>query len=161
VQHPDTLTSVYCLAHLLHAMKRYAEAARLYQRAYSGRVKQLSFQHTRTIACGKRLSAPQQEAKRAGLVDDRDLARRGKGAIINTAAAENAFVLVSEQQAERYKQRGLRISLLARMKESNGTAHYGMSNISLSMKSVGLAVRHGALQQVWHLNKLRNTRQVP
>ena len=33
VQHPDTLTSVYCLAYLLHMQKRYVEAGELYQRA--------------------------------------------------------------------------------------------------------------------------------
>ncbi|KAF2820914.1 hypothetical protein CC86DRAFT_238954, partial [Ophiobolus disseminans] len=52
VRHPDTLTSVYCLAHLLHTLKRYAEAAELYQCAYDGRVQMLGPQHPRTIACG-------------------------------------------------------------------------------------------------------------
>ncbi|KAF2733217.1 tetratricopeptide repeat domain protein, partial [Polyplosphaeria fusca] len=60
--HPDTLTSVYCLAHLLHTTRRYTEAAELYQRAYDGRVRSLGPQHPRTIACGKHFSALQREA---------------------------------------------------------------------------------------------------
>ena len=38
VQHPDTLTSVYCLAYLLHMTKRYImlKAAELFQRAHEG-----------------------------------------------------------------------------------------------------------------------------
>ena len=41
VQHPDTLTSVYCLAYLLHMAKRYIEAAELYQRACEGYIQEL------------------------------------------------------------------------------------------------------------------------
>jgi tetratricopeptide (TPR) repeat protein len=37
-QHPDTLTSICCLDFLLHTLRRYAEAAELYQRACDGRI---------------------------------------------------------------------------------------------------------------------------
>ncbi|EMD91637.1 hypothetical protein COCC4DRAFT_111584, partial [Bipolaris maydis ATCC 48331] len=43
--HPNTLTSVYCLAHLDHTTRRYLEAAELYQRAYHGRIWTLGSQH--------------------------------------------------------------------------------------------------------------------
>jgi hypothetical protein len=56
-RHPHTLTSVYCLALLLHTTKRYAEATELYQRAYNGHVQTLGPQHPHTIACGNSLLA--------------------------------------------------------------------------------------------------------
>ena len=34
--HPDTLTSVCCLAFLFHSQKKYDDASMLYQRAFAG-----------------------------------------------------------------------------------------------------------------------------
>jgi tetratricopeptide (TPR) repeat protein len=62
VHHPDTLTSVYCLAHLLHTMKRYTEAEELYHRAYNRYVQKRGPQHPDMIACTNYLSAVQEEA---------------------------------------------------------------------------------------------------
>ncbi|KAJ8112893.1 hypothetical protein OPT61_g4848 [Boeremia exigua] len=61
-RHPDTLTSVYCLAHLLHTLRQYAEAAELYQQACDSRTEQLGPNHPRTIACRNHFAALQQEA---------------------------------------------------------------------------------------------------
>jgi tetratricopeptide (TPR) repeat protein len=61
VRHPHTLSSVYCLADLLHTTKRHAEATELYQCAYDGYVQTLGPQHPHTIACGNRFLALQQE----------------------------------------------------------------------------------------------------
>jgi tetratricopeptide (TPR) repeat protein len=62
VRHPDTLTSVYCLADLLHTTKRYAEATELYHRVCDGYTTQLGPDHPRTVACQKHFAAMQQEA---------------------------------------------------------------------------------------------------
>ncbi|KAF2176095.1 hypothetical protein K469DRAFT_646230, partial [Zopfia rhizophila CBS 207.26] len=50
-EHPDTLTSVYCLAHLLAHLHRYDEALSLYQRASSGYITTLGPDHPTTRAC--------------------------------------------------------------------------------------------------------------
>ena len=44
-KHPDTLTSVYCLAHLLHQKKDYAMAITLYERAHSSYISVLGSSH--------------------------------------------------------------------------------------------------------------------
>jgi hypothetical protein len=56
VDHPSTLTSVYCLAHLLANQRRYDEADLLYKRACTGRKKVLGDDHPRTRACLKHYS---------------------------------------------------------------------------------------------------------
>jgi hypothetical protein len=66
-QHPDTLTSIYCLAYLLHKQKRYIEASELYQRACDGYQQKLSPQHPIFVACLNHLAAIQQEAEQTGL----------------------------------------------------------------------------------------------
>ena len=50
-EHPDTLTSVYCLAYLLHLQQRVREATPLYQRASAGYEKTLGSYHPTTQAC--------------------------------------------------------------------------------------------------------------
>ncbi|KAF2174720.1 hypothetical protein K469DRAFT_519637, partial [Zopfia rhizophila CBS 207.26] len=46
--HPDTLTSVYCLAYLLHQQKPYKEASGLYQRACNGHKQKPGSHHPST-----------------------------------------------------------------------------------------------------------------
>jgi hypothetical protein len=53
LEHPDTLTSVYCLAYLLQSLKRYNEALDLYNRACSGYKDTLGLDHPTTQACSK------------------------------------------------------------------------------------------------------------
>jgi hypothetical protein len=51
-EHPSTLTSVYCLAHLLtHQQQRYNESLSLYKRACSGYQAVLGKDHPTTRAC--------------------------------------------------------------------------------------------------------------
>ncbi|PVH91441.1 hypothetical protein DM02DRAFT_678088 [Periconia macrospinosa] len=50
-EHPDTLTSVYCFAYLLHHQHRYNEAILLYKRASSGYTTTLGPDHPTTQAC--------------------------------------------------------------------------------------------------------------
>jgi hypothetical protein len=51
VDHPDTLTNMYCLAHLFGAEHRHDEALRLYDRAIAGYNKTLGPMHPITRAC--------------------------------------------------------------------------------------------------------------
>jgi hypothetical protein len=51
MDHPDTLTSVFCLAHLLSAMHDYHQALDLYNRAITGYNLALGPEHPTTIAC--------------------------------------------------------------------------------------------------------------
>jgi tetratricopeptide (TPR) repeat protein len=68
-RHPSTLTSVYCLAHLLHTLHQYTEAAELYQQACDGYAKLLGSQHPTTVACRSHFTAMHQEAESASLVE--------------------------------------------------------------------------------------------
>jgi hypothetical protein len=56
VDHPDTLTSVYCLAYLLASQHHYDEADLLYERACEGRERVLGDDHPSTRACLKHYS---------------------------------------------------------------------------------------------------------
>jgi hypothetical protein len=98
VHHPDTLTSVYCLAHLLHMTERYAEATELYERAYNGYVQKLGAQHPDTIACGNCLSTLQEEAAQAATAEDADYATHCQEAVVTTACPESAFGKVSRRR---------------------------------------------------------------
>jgi hypothetical protein len=49
--HPDTLTSVHCLAYLLQKKQEYEEASLLYQRACTGYNFLLGSEHPTTKAC--------------------------------------------------------------------------------------------------------------
>src|SRR5262249_29875542 len=51
LEHPDTLTSAYHLAFLVHRQQRYRAALEWYQRAYNGHVKALGAQHPTTAVC--------------------------------------------------------------------------------------------------------------
>jgi hypothetical protein len=51
VDHPDTLTRVYCLAHLLDTKQDLHEALHLYRRAIVGYHKALGPSHPTTVAC--------------------------------------------------------------------------------------------------------------
>ena len=53
LNHPDTLSSVYCLAYLLDARDEHQEALALYHRASSGFAKVLGPKHPTTLACQK------------------------------------------------------------------------------------------------------------
>ncbi|KAF2818186.1 hypothetical protein CC86DRAFT_309728, partial [Ophiobolus disseminans] len=52
-EHPNTLTSVYCLAHLLTHLYRYEESLVLYDRASGGYEAVLRKDHPTTCACRK------------------------------------------------------------------------------------------------------------
>jgi tetratricopeptide (TPR) repeat protein len=60
-EHPDTLTSVYCFAYMLHKQKRYKPASKLYHRAYTGYKEVLGLNHPTTVACGNNFSYMLQE----------------------------------------------------------------------------------------------------
>jgi tetratricopeptide (TPR) repeat protein len=63
-EHPDTLTSVYCLAFLLHQRQQYEAASALYQRASSGYQYVLGPEHPTTVACYEHYSSLTQEMQR-------------------------------------------------------------------------------------------------
>ncbi|OCK97425.1 tetratricopeptide repeat domain protein, partial [Cenococcum geophilum 1.58] len=50
-EHPDTLTSVYCLAYLYHQRKQYDTASELYQRACNAYKRILSPKHPTAVVC--------------------------------------------------------------------------------------------------------------
>ena len=62
-EHPDTLTSVYCLAYLLHQKKRYKDAEVFYDRAYAGYRKTLGEKHPTTAACSQHYSSMLKKRK--------------------------------------------------------------------------------------------------
>jgi hypothetical protein len=51
VEHPDTLTTVYCLAHLLANQRQYDESIALYKRACTGYNATLGSDHPTTRSC--------------------------------------------------------------------------------------------------------------
>src|SRR5438046_3001318 len=59
-EHPDTLTSVYCFAYLLHQRQQYEDASPLYQRACAGYQEKLGLDHPTTQACLDHYSSLQQ-----------------------------------------------------------------------------------------------------
>jgi hypothetical protein len=61
-RHPNTLISVYCLAHLLQTLRQYTEVTGLYQRARDDYTHQLGFQYPTSVAC--RLANKQAAIKR-------------------------------------------------------------------------------------------------
>jgi tetratricopeptide (TPR) repeat protein len=61
MDHPDTLTSVYNLAFVLHQMKRYDDSSELYQRASNAFEMALGQSHPATIACNNHYNSLKQE----------------------------------------------------------------------------------------------------
>ncbi|KAF2176103.1 hypothetical protein K469DRAFT_608402, partial [Zopfia rhizophila CBS 207.26] len=55
-EHPDTLTSVYCLAHLLANQRRRAESLALYKRACDAYITVLGEDHPTTRSCRQHYS---------------------------------------------------------------------------------------------------------
>ena len=55
-EHPDTLTSVYCLAHLLANQRRHAESLALYERACAAYITVLGEDHPTTRSCRQHYS---------------------------------------------------------------------------------------------------------
>ena len=83
-EHPDTLTSVYCLAYLLHLQQRLSEAGPLYQRALTGYEKTLGSDHPTTQACRKHYLYPRvwtistskrdtEQSQKYGISDSRSI----------------------------------------------------------------------------------------
>ena len=64
VEHPDTLTTVYCRAHSLHAQRQYDAASLLYKRAAVGYQKMLGPYHPTTLACSRHYSSMLDEMNR-------------------------------------------------------------------------------------------------
>jgi hypothetical protein len=56
-EHPDTMTSVYCLTYLLHLQQRLSEAGPLYQRGLTSYGKALGSGHSITEGCQKYYSS--------------------------------------------------------------------------------------------------------
>lgn len=56
-EHPETLTSVYCLAYLLHKQQNYEMARPLYQRALVDYRKVFRSHHPTTKACFEHYSS--------------------------------------------------------------------------------------------------------
>jgi Tetratricopeptide repeat len=67
-EHPDTLTSVYCLAHLLHGHRQYDDSSTLYQRACAGYQKMLGSDHPTTLACLKHYTSMLEDIEGESLV---------------------------------------------------------------------------------------------
>jgi hypothetical protein len=63
MEHPSTLTSVYCLAYLLYSRRQLQQAAILYRRALSGYQQTLGPTHPTTLACDGHYSSMLQEMK--------------------------------------------------------------------------------------------------
>jgi hypothetical protein len=61
-EHPSTLTSVYCLAHLLAEQHHYQESLGLYERAFTGYCTVLGERHPTTQACRQLYSDAQASA---------------------------------------------------------------------------------------------------
>jgi hypothetical protein len=82
-EHPSTLESVYCLAHLLTHRRRYTEALALYKRVCAGYQAVLGKDHPTTRACLQHYAkalASEQEGQRAlspTTVDSSASMRRG------------------------------------------------------------------------------------
>ena len=64
--HPDTLTSMYCLGHLLATRGQCEEAAALYERACAGYSKSLGDDHPTTRACREDYAEMLQTEKQGG-----------------------------------------------------------------------------------------------
>jgi hypothetical protein len=68
--HPDTLTSVYCLAYLLNARQDFQQALDLYRRALSGYDRVLGADHPTTAACREHLSSLLKRMEQSSLATD-------------------------------------------------------------------------------------------
>ena len=62
-EHPDTLTSVYCLAYLLHQKQQYKDAEMFYYRVYARYRKTLGEKHPTTAVCLRYYSSMLKEEK--------------------------------------------------------------------------------------------------
>ena len=67
--HPDTLTSVWCLASFLAVLERYEDAKALYKRATAGYRAGLGEHHPRTVACSKQFTDMLTRMRRSGNQD--------------------------------------------------------------------------------------------
>jgi len=64
LEHPETLTSVWCLASLLHSQRQYQNSNILYQRACAGYQKILGFEHPNSLSCLKQYASLLEDMKR-------------------------------------------------------------------------------------------------
>jgi hypothetical protein len=81
VEHPDTRTSVYCLAHLLASRYRHDESTALYERACAGYNATLGKDHPTTLACRQHYSQIVMFTQEDQLAASR---QTGKGSRIKT-----------------------------------------------------------------------------
>ncbi|KAF2726678.1 hypothetical protein EJ04DRAFT_452863 [Polyplosphaeria fusca] len=65
LEHPDMLTSVYCLAHLLPSQCHYKESLVLYERACTAYQTVLGTDHPTTRACRQHYSEAQLRSEQA------------------------------------------------------------------------------------------------
>ncbi|RDW63506.1 hypothetical protein BP6252_11051 [Coleophoma cylindrospora] len=65
--HPDTLTSIYCLAYTLQGKKEYREASILYDRACNGYKSILGATHPTTVTCIKHYQAMLDQTREENL----------------------------------------------------------------------------------------------
>jgi tetratricopeptide (TPR) repeat protein len=66
--HPDTLTTMYNLAHLFHDNKQFDKAALLYRESLEGLIKKLGPGHATTIDCAKNFDLVKKDQKGAGSI---------------------------------------------------------------------------------------------
>ena len=81
-EHPDTLTSVYCLAHLLTHQQRHSESLSLYERACAGYEAVLRKDHPTTRACHQHYADALASQKQSQLVISSAVAGSTKSARI-------------------------------------------------------------------------------
>ncbi|OCK78120.1 hypothetical protein K432DRAFT_302673 [Lepidopterella palustris CBS 459.81] len=93
-EHPDTLTSVYCLAHLLANRQRYDNSSDLYERACAVYTTVLGKDHPTTRACRKHYSemlALQEQdmlARPPEILDNSISIHTGKGSKLSRGLAK-------------------------------------------------------------------------
>ena len=71
MKHPDTLTSVWCLAHLLEKQAQYQNAFVLYQKASIGYQEVLGPSHPTTLACLEQHRSMIELIKQHGFTEER------------------------------------------------------------------------------------------
>jgi hypothetical protein len=81
-EHPETLTSVYCLAHLLTHQQHHSESLSLYERACAGYEAVLRKDHPTTRACHQHYADALASQKQSQLVISSAVAGSTKSARI-------------------------------------------------------------------------------
>jgi hypothetical protein len=89
-EHPDTLISVYCLAHSLAKQELYDEATTLYQRACDGYSVVLGDDHPTARACQRHYLEMLQRKEQRGLIVSSDVSHTVPSDIVRTSGDGSA-----------------------------------------------------------------------